>query len=162
MQCVRQRIIEGLATGLYLGKIPFMPGTFGTLLGLPLVWLMLRVSPIGYLLLAVLLIFFAALVCELHERLTKSHDPSEIVIDEVVGYVIAFTWLPNTWQSFAAAFVMFRVFDILKPFPIRTIDQRVKGGLGTVLDDVAAGLAANVILQIIYTKTAWLGVQLGG
>jgi phosphatidylglycerophosphatase A len=75
----------------------------------------------------------------------------------VVGYVIAMTWLPLTWQSFLAAFVVFRFFDILKPGPIRRIDQRVKGGLGTVLDDVAAGLVSSVILQVLLRETHWLG-----
>lgn len=137
-----------------------MPGTFGTFLGIPLAWVFTYFSPLGYMVAAVVSILFASVVAEMHERNSGNHDPKEIVIDEVVGYVIAATWLPVTWQSFVAAFIVFRFFDILKPPPIRTIDQRVKGGLGTVLDDVAAGLAANVILQIVAVKTAWLGVSL--
>jgi phosphatidylglycerophosphatase A len=90
------------------------------------------------------------------------HDPGEIVIDEVIGYVIAATWLPLTWQTFVAAFVVFRLFDIWKPFPIRQIDQKAKGGLGTVLDDVAAGIAANMVLQFVYAQTGLLGETLHG
>lgn len=159
---MKRQIIEGLATGLYLGKIPLMPGTFGTLLGVPLAWALGMTSPQAYLLVTVLLIPVAAVICELHERFTELHDPGEIVIDEVVGYLVAAAWLPNTWQALLAAFLAFRFFDILKPFPIRAIDRRVQGGLGTVLDDVAAGLAANIVLQFVYLKTTWLGAQLAG
>ncbi len=155
---VKKRILEALATGFYLGKIPKAPGTFGTLLGIPAAWLMATyLSPVAYLIGTIIFVLASIVVAELYERLLASHDPKEIVIDEVVGYVIAMTWLPLNWQSFLAAFVVFRIFDILKPGPIRAIDQRVKGGLGTVLDDVAAGLITSVILQIILRETHWLG-----
>jgi phosphatidylglycerophosphatase A len=157
---MKRRIVESLATGLYLGKIPFAPGTWGTLLGIPLAWVLMKTGPVPYMVIAVVLVLFASVIAELHERYTKAHDPKEIVIDEIVGYVIAITWLPQTWQSYLAAFIAFRFFDILKPPPIRQIDQKIEGGLGTVLDDVAAGLAANIILQIVATQTTWLGVQL--
>ena len=154
------RIVEGLATALYLGKIPFAPGTFGTLMGIPVAWLFIQAGPVAYMVLTIALILFACVIAELHERYTNAHDPKEIVIDEVAGYVVAMTWLPYTWQSFLGAFLLFRLFDIWKPGPIRKMDQTIKGGLGTVLDDVAAGLAASIILQVIYTQTDWLGVKL--
>lgn len=135
-----------------------MPGTFGTLLGIPVAWLLARaLSPIGYMVAALALMGFAIGVAELYEREFGKHDSQEIVIDEVVGYVIAMTWLPLTWQSFVYAFIAFRFFDILKPGPIRAIDRRVKGGFGTILDDVAAGLAASVVMQLIAAETNWLG-----
>jgi phosphatidylglycerophosphatase A len=155
---VKKRILEALATGFYLGKIPKAPGTFGTLLGIPCAWAMATyLPPVWYLIGTVIFVLAACVVAEMYERLWVVHDPKEIVIDEVVGYVIAMTWLPLTWQSFLYAFIAFRFFDILKPGPIRRIDQKVKGGLGTVLDDVAAGLVASVILQVILSKTNWLG-----
>jgi phosphatidylglycerophosphatase A len=67
--------------------------------------------------------------------------------------------LPDTWQTFLAGFVLFRLFDILKPYPIRLMDQKLPGGFGVVMDDVAAGIVANLILQTIFVKTLWLGVQ---
>jgi phosphatidylglycerophosphatase A len=155
-----KRTIEALATGFYVGKIRFMPGTWGTLWGLPLAWLLARFSPITYMLGAAFVLLVAIAVAELYEIHTQAHDLGEVVIDEVVGMVIALTWLPQTWQAYLAGFLLFRFFDILKPPPIRQIDQRIRGGVGTVLDDVAAGLAANVILQIVYTQTTWLGVKL--
>ena len=158
---MKTRILEALATGFYLGKIPKAPGTWGTLLGIPVAWAMATyLTPISYMLATVVFIFVASLIAEYYERALAAHDPKEIVIDEVVGYVIAMTWLPLTWQSFLAAFVVFRFFDILKPGPIRRIDQRVKGGFGTVLDDVAAGLISSAILQIILKETHWLGGSL--
>jgi phosphatidylglycerophosphatase A len=158
---VRTKIVQCLATGFYIGRIPWMPGTFGTLLGIPLAYALAHLSPLSYMFACIVFLVFSSLVCELYERAFSSHDPSEIVIDEVAGFLVAMTWLPLTWQAFLGAFLAFRFFDILKPPPIRQIDQKVKGGLGTVLDDIAAGLAANVILQIVYTQTSWLGVKLG-
>lgn len=155
-----RKTVDCLATGFYLGKMPKAPGTFGTFLGIPVAYAMALAGGTGYMVLAIALLFFASWIAGLHERYTNAHDPGEIVIDEVVGFVIAMTWLPLTWQSFAFAFALFRLFDIWKPYPIRAIDQRVGGGLGTVLDDVAAGLVANVFLQMMYTHTSWLGVQL--
>lgn len=149
--------IECLATGLYLGKAPFMPGTFGTLLGLPLAWLLMQGGGPFYLIATLVAILAAVGIAELYEAQSSTHDPGEVVIDEVVGYLVAFAWLPLTWPSFLAAFVLFRAFDIVKPFPISYLDKNVKGGLGTVLDDVAAGLAANVLLQVVLAKTTWLG-----
>ncbi|MEK7356228.1 MAG: phosphatidylglycerophosphatase A [Bdellovibrionota bacterium] len=157
---MRQRIVELFATGLYLGKIKVAPGTFGTLLGIPLAWAMATyLPPYGYLAGLVLLFAISSISAHLHERYTKTHDPGEIVIDEVVGYAVAMTWLPLTWQVFVAAFVLFRFFDIVKPPPIRQIDRGVGGGIGTTLDDMAAGLAANLILQFVLARTTWLGAS---
>lgn len=162
VRCVRKRIIEWLATGFYVGKIPFMPGTFGTLWGIPVVWALAQAGPYAYMIGVIALLFFAALVAQLYEHFTSEHDPGEVIIDEVVGYAVAMTWLPLTWQAFLAGFLLFRVFDIWKPFPIRQVDRKISGGLGTVLDDVLAGLVCSIILQIIYTQTAWLGESLHG
>ncbi len=157
---MKKKIVECLATGFYFGKAKKMPGTFGTLVGIPLAYALAQLNVFAYMIITVVLILFACFIAELHERFTAAHDPKEIVIDEIVGYLVAFTWLPLTWQSFLGAFILFRFFDILKPWPIRAIDQKVKGGLGTVLDDVAAGIAASICLQVIYTQTSWLGAQL--
>ena len=99
-------------------------------------------------------------ICEAYENKMQKHDSKEIVIDEVVGYLITMTWLPLTWQSAVLGFILFRFFDILKPPPIRQLDQKVKGGVGVMIDDVAAGVIANIIMQLIYAETNWLGVQI--
>ncbi len=154
---MKHKLVEMLATGFYLGKIPFAPGTFGTLLGIPLAWGLVQGGPLFYMFGSILFLFFAVGVAELHELHVGDHDMSEIVIDEVIGYVVTMTWLPQTWQSYLAAFVAFRFFDIVKPWPVKAIDAKVPGGFGTVLDDVAAGLMANVVLQVIFFQTTWLG-----
>lgn len=159
---MKNKIVEMLATGFYLGKIPFAPGTFGTLLGIPLTWGLVQGGPLFYMFGSILFLFFAVGVAELHEQNVGDHDMSEIVIDEVIGYVVTMTWLPQTWQAYVAAFLAFRFFDILKPWPVKTIDAKVPGGFGTVLDDVAAGLMANVILQVIFFQTTWLGATYMG
>lgn len=159
---VRQRIVEALATGFYIGKIRFMPGTWGTLIGIPVTWLLIQGGPHFYMVASVLLLLASIAVAEFYEMYFHAHDPKEVVIDEIVGYIIAMTWLPATWQSFFAAFVLFRFFDILKPFPISYIDRKIPGGLGTVLDDVSAGLVTNILLQVVYSQTDWLGVKLHG
>jgi len=159
---MKKKVVELLATGFYFGKAKKMPGTFGTLWGIPLAFGLGHLGAFVYMFATVILILVASVIAELHENFTHSHDPGEIVIDEVVGYLVAFTWLPLTWQSFCGAFLLFRFFDILKPWPINYIDRNIKGGLGTVLDDVAAGIMANICLQIIFEKTSWLGAQFVG
>jgi len=107
-----------------------------------------------------LFMLFAVLVAEFYERQVDGHDRSEVVIDEVAGFVIAMTWLPLTWQSWLGAFVPFRLLDALKPPPLSWMDEKIKGGLGVVADDIAAGIMTNFVLQIVFVQTAWLGYQL--
>jgi len=152
-------LIEILATFFYLGKVPKIPGTAGTLAGIPVVFLLALWSPLIYMLGTIIVIALAIFVSSAHEARLGVHDGQEIVIDEVVGFVVAMTWLPVTWQSFLMAFVLFRTLDILKPFPIGLLDKKVQGGFGVVIDDVAAGLISNMILQIVYAHTTWLGQQ---
>jgi phosphatidylglycerophosphatase A len=150
LQSIKKRIVEFFATGTYLGKLPFMPGTWGTLWGIPIAWCWAQHSAVFYSLASLLLFLFAVWISELHERYTHAHDPGEIVIDEVIGYVIAAAFLPFSWISFLAAFLVFRFFDIVKPFPIRHLDRHVRGGFGTVIDDVLAGVFANLVLQVAF------------
>lgn len=151
------KVIQFFATAGFIGLMPKAPGTFGTLVAVPIAFLLAQLGPNLYLLATALLIVFAIWISELYERALGSHDSKEIVIDEVVGYLVAFTWLPMTWMSLVAAFIVFRIFDILKPYPISVLDRRVKGGLGVVVDDLAAGLLTSLILQAVASRTPWLG-----
>lgn len=137
-----------------------MPGTWATLATIPVVIGATYVGPFFYMGLTFVLLILGALACEVVEAQSEVHDSGHLVIDEVVGFLITMTWLPITWQSFVFGFVFFRMLDIAKPFPISFLDRRVKGGLGVMIDDVAAGVIANVVLQVIYTKTSWLGSQM--
>jgi phosphatidylglycerophosphatase A len=153
--------IRFLATAGYLGTSPKAPGTVGTLGAFPFVYLLLsQTTPVVYMGVSFLFVLGAVLVCHFYEAEKKTHDSQEVVIDEWAGFLVTMTWLPVTWQSFVLGFLLFRVLDIFKPPPIRWIDQKVKGGLGVVADDIAAGLIANFILQLLYTHTTILGFQL--
>ncbi len=153
-------IIEILATCGFFKKVKFMPGTVGTLWGLPLAYVFSLAGILNYMVLSFLFIGFSIWVCHLYEQYSGEHDQSHVTIDEVAGFLVTMVWLPMTWQSLLAGFLLFRLLDILKPYPISYLDKKVKGGLGTVVDDLAAGLVSNIILQVIYTQTNWLGSQL--
>jgi len=152
--------IRMIATGFFVGRMPFAPGTWGTLVGIPIVFLFTLLGPIGYLVASVALVVLGIAAAEIYERKTQSHDASEIVIDEIAGFVITMAWLPvSSWRVWVAAFVLFRLLDITKPLLIGQIDRKVPGGWGVMLDDVLSGVVANVILQVVYLRTNWLGVQ---
>jgi phosphatidylglycerophosphatase A len=148
-----------LATFFGVGKLPKGPGTWGTLATIPLVILLSKAGPLVYMTFTVLLVPLGIIAAEIYTREHNVKDAPEIVIDEVIGFLIAMTWIPQTWQAYFAGFVLFRFLDILKPPPIRYFDKRVPGGLGVVMDDVVAGIMANIFLQVIYAQTPWLGIQ---
>ena len=152
--------IRFLATGCGAGLLRPAPGTWGTLVGIPLVWLFALADPYGYMVAAIALVFLGVWICDLYEARGGAHDSSEVVIDEVAGFVITMTWLPlDSWKVWLAGFLLFRLLDITKPLVIGQIDRRMKGGFGVMMDDVLAGVIANFILQVVYLKTDWLGVQ---
>ena len=139
--------VAWLACGLGSGASPWAPGTAGTLAALPL-WLALRPVPLaGYL--AVVALMFAAgvWICGRTARRFGSHDPSGIVWDEVVGVLLALAAAPPGWPWAVAGVVLFRIFDIAKPWPVSWADRRVGGGLGIMLDDLVAGALALGLLQ---------------
>ncbi len=157
IESLTKSLVKFFALGFWLGRAPWMPGTVGTLLGVPLVYCFYQFGNVGYMVATYLFIAFSVWICHLYEERGGPHDASEVVIDEVAGFLVAMTWLPMTWQSFLGAFVLFRVFDIWKPLFIGHLDRKVGGGLGVVLDDVAAGLVTSGILQVMYRRTDWLG-----
>ncbi len=150
---------EFFVTFFYLGRFPLMPGTIGTLGGIPLVYAFSQLGHYGYMAGVFVFTLIAIRMVDQYEQMIQDHDTGEIVIDEVLGYLVTMFWLPHTWQAFLAGFVLFRILDIIKPFPINLIDRRSNGGFGTIVDDLFAGVIANVILQFVYTQTDYLGVQ---
>ncbi len=149
---MKNKIVLFLATGAYSGKFPKAPGTAGTLVAVPL-WFLLSfyTEPLVYMALTVLAVVGAMFVCQLYEKNVQTHDSSEIVIDEIVGFLIAMTWVPLNWKFGLLGFLLFRLFDIWKPYPISYFDKNIKGGVGVVVDDVAAGILTNFILQVVYS-----------
>lgn len=149
-----------IATFLGVGKSPKAPGTMGTLATIPLAALLIWAGPaymMGFILLFTPVAVWAA---DRYSTALGADDPQEIVIDEVLGFLITMTWLPMTWQAFLAGFLLFRLLDIMKPFPIGYLDKKLSGGFGVMADDIAAGILANIVLQMLYSKTTWLGVQI--
>lgn len=137
------------ALGGGLGLAPKAPGTFGTLLGIPLLFLMPQ-NLAAYLVVVLVLFAFGVWCCHVCARELGVHDHPGIVWDEVVGYLITMVMLPRTALWVLAGFVVFRIFDILKPWPISWVDRQVHGGLGIMLDDVLAAVFSVVVLQIAF------------
>lgn len=146
----KEEAVLFIATGLYIGRIPVGPGTFGSIVGLPFCFILAQLKLTQAIACTVLFIFFAVWIAGWAERLLAKSDPACIVIDEIVGMVAALIGLPFNLATVVCGFVFFRVLDILKPFPIRILDKRISGGLGIVLDDIAAGIFANLLLRIIF------------
>jgi phosphatidylglycerophosphatase A len=134
--------------GFGSGLVPVAPGTAGTLMAVPL-YLLLRDLPIEGYLAAVVLCFLLGLpACAHSARRLGVHDHPAIVWDEIVGYLVTMILAPPDPVWMVAGFVLFRCFDILKPWPIRWCDRRVHGGLGIMLDDLLAGAFSFVLLQL--------------
>lgn len=155
-----KKLLLLIATFFNIGKVSKAPGTVATLATIPLWWILAQTGPLIYMTLVVLMVPLGIVAAQAYEAQSAVHDSKEIVIDEVVGFLITMTWLPMTWQSLVLGFILFRFFDIVKPPPIRQLDKQVGGGVGVMADDVAAGLVSSIILQTIYTQTSWLGVQI--
>ncbi len=138
-----------LATGGYIGLIPAAPGTFGSLLGIPLAWLFSMLPAAGQIAATILFAAAAMWVAQKAEPLLGLTDPGAIVIDEVAGILVTFLLIPLTVETVSVGFVLFRILDIAKPFPIRFLERNLAGGIAVVADDLAAGAAANILLRIL-------------
>ena len=156
----KQKLNTLFVTVFGVGFSPKAPGTFGTLATIPLWFLVSKFHIIFYMLFTFALVIAGIFASQYYETYTHKHDSKEIVIDEVAGFLITMMWLPITWQSVVIGFVLFRFFDIVKPGPIKMLDQKIKGGVGVMIDDVVAGIICNLILQIVYNQTSWLGAQI--
>jgi len=130
------------------GLIPVAQGTFGTLAGIPLAMALAHAGPMAA---AYLLFFFVLLsiwTSGRSARALEKDDPAEVVIDETAGLLLTLFLLPATGFNLCLGFILFRLFDILKPFPIRRL-EKVEGGAGIVLDDLLAGTYANLCIRFV-------------
>jgi len=139
-----------LAFGFGSGLAKKAPGTFGTLAAVPLYLALVQAqSLIVYSVVTLLVILVGVWICGQAAEKLGEHDFGGIVWDEVAGFLVTMWLVPFTWQAVALGFILFRVFDIIKPWPIRWIDRQVHGGLGIMLDDVLAGVFAGGLLFFI-------------
>jgi len=138
-----------VAVGFGSGLAPKAPGTAGTLVAIPLYLSLNQLLLWQYLAIVVIVTVVGIWICGVAARQLGAHDHPSIVWDEIAGYLITMIAAPIGWIWVVTGFALFRFFDIVKPWPIRLIDQRIKGGIGIMFDDVLAGIYALVILQVL-------------
>ena len=140
---------HALSFGLGSGLSPYAPGTMGTLVAIPLFLLAAQFGTLGVLLACAVICVLGVYLCARTTRALGVHDHSAIVWDEIAGYFVTMLFAPVSITTVVTGFVLFRLFDILKPWPISVIDSRLKGGLGVMLDDILAGMFALIVLQLL-------------
>lgn len=144
------------AFGFGAGLAPKAPGTFGTLAAIPVYWLIQDLSLPLYGLWLVITFALGVYWCDRSSRALEVHDHPGIVWDEMVGYWLTMICAPAGWEWMLIGFILFRLFDIAKPWPISVADKKIHGGFGIMFDDVLAALFAWVVLQVIvYTGPWW-------
>jgi phosphatidylglycerophosphatase A len=149
------KIALAIATGMYAGYLPRFPGTWGTLVAIPIHFLIIMLIPLYYYGAMAAIFIIAVITAGMAEKIIDTQDPKVVVIDEIIGMLIVLIGAPLTLPTFFTAFCLFRFFDILKPFPVGWIDKHLHGGTGIVLDDIMAGLYALGCLNICY-YLGWL------
>lgn len=137
-----------LAFGFGSGLSPFAPGTMGTLAAIPFTFVLKSLGPTGFWIVLILLFLLGIKLCSHASQKLGVHDHGGIVWDEMVGYWLAVAFVPLHWHWLLAAFVLFRFFDIFKPWPIRQLDKKISGGFGIMVDDVVAGLFTMLLLAV--------------
>lgn len=142
--------IHFLALGFGSGLAPKAPGTFGTLAAIPVFFIALQLPSLYYLLLTLFMSVAGIYICGKAAKDAGVHDHGAIVWDEIVGFMITMYLIPVSWLTVLVGFVLFRIFDILKPWPISYLDKNCHGGLGIMLDDIAAGVAAWACMMLIF------------
>jgi phosphatidylglycerophosphatase A len=138
-----------LAFGFGSGLAKKMPGTIGTVAAIPVYLLFIQVDFWLYSVLTLAVILSGIWICDTAAKKLDVHDFGGIVWDEIAGFLVTLWLVPFSWYAVFLGFIFFRIFDILKPWPIRWIDQEVEGGLGIMLDDVLAGVFAAVLVLLL-------------
>jgi phosphatidylglycerophosphatase A len=154
----RDKVVMALASGGYVGYIPLASGTFGSLIGLLLCLGLSHVPFLITLIILIIFIFISIWISDQAEKQAGKKDPGLVVIDEIAGMAVTLLGIPFTLQNAIWGFLIFRFFDIVKPFPIRRIDKRLPGGYGIVLDDVLAGVYGNIAMRMIISYSYFNGL----
>jgi phosphatidylglycerophosphatase A len=148
-------IALAVATGLGVGYIRFAPGTFGSLLGLA-VWAVVPSSLTAQAVIIAIVFGVGAWSASAAERRLNATDPGPVVIDEVLGMLVTLFMVPVGWLGALVGFLLFRVFDVVKPYPANRL-ERLHGGVGVMADDAMAGIYANVALRVVLVVAGGLG-----
>jgi len=151
---MKKGIANLIATFFYVGLIPFAPGTFGTIAAIPLFYVLSFTPVYLYIAITVILILISVRASNIAEGIYGKTDPGQVVADEVCGYLVTMILVPPTLSNIFMGFLLFRLFDIAKPYPIRKL-ERLPGGWGIVMDDVAAGVYSCVTLHILGRWFFW-------
>jgi len=146
---MRNKLLIFLATGTYLGLVPRAPGTMGTLWGVIIAFLERGSSTPIHGAVIIIVTVASIYVSDRAAVIMGKKDPGEVVCDEVAGYLVAFFLLPFSVFNAILVFILFRIFDIVKPYPVSFLDRTLKGGTGIVLDDIGAGIYANITAHVI-------------
>jgi phosphatidylglycerophosphatase A len=141
--------IHLLAFGFGSGLSPKAPGTFGTLAAIPFYIYASTLSLEYYIGLCFFISLIGIYICGKSAKLLNTHDHPGIVWDEFAGFFITMIAVPFSWQNIILGFILFRIFDIFKPWPISWLDKHVEGGLGIMIDDILAGLLSLVCIHIL-------------
>jgi len=144
-----------LAFGFGSGLARKAPGTLGTLAAVPVYWLFSQAGTTIYSVLTLVVVISGVWICDQAAKKLGEHDFGGIVWDEIAGLLITMALVPFSWQALVAGFLLFRLFDIVKPWPIRWADRRVQGGFGIMLDDVLAGVIAGLLLLLL-VEWGWI------
>lgn len=140
-----------LAFGFGSGLSRFAPGTMGTLVAIPFIFALKSLGTAGFWVALGLLFLLGVSVCGHVSKKLGVHDHGGIVWDEMVGYWLSMAFVPLQWHWLLAAFLLFRFFDIYKPWPIRQLDRKVSGGFGIMIDDIVAALLTIIVLAALQT-----------
>ncbi|UGA55459.1 phosphatidylglycerophosphatase A [Vibrio sp. VB16] len=151
-----------LATGFGSGLSPIIPGTMGTLAAIPFYFLLVQLPLPLYIILVVISCFIGVKICQITSDDMGTHDHGSIVWDEFSGFWITMSFVPmmnlpvTEWKWLVSGFVLFRFFDMVKPWPIGWLDKRVHGGFGIMIDDIVAGVMAWIALFLVGTYAGWI------
>ena len=157
------KIKELLFTGFFSGYVPFAPGTMGTIVAMGIYFLeylifgeMCRIVNLA----AVVILFYPSIIiCSEGEKFFGKKDPPQVVFDEFMGYWVSVLIFPFNWKIAVLAFLIFRLFDIFKPFPVNK-SERFNGGFGILIDDIIAGIYTNLVVSCIYYGSKYSGLQI--
>lgn len=136
-----------LAFGFGSGLAKKAPGTFGTLAAIPIYLALMQTNVLIYSMATIICSLLGIWICGQAAEKLGEHDFGGIVWDEIAGLLVTMWFVEFSWQNLVLGFILFRIFDIIKPWPIKWVDQKVSGGFGIMLDDLIAGLIAGLILS---------------